>query len=158
MAVVSRETTDRSGREQTRARYPDETGFIERDGVRVFWERYGEGTPTILLMPTWTIIHSRHWKLQIPYLARSFRVLTFDGRGNGRSDRPPIPAAYADTEFVDDAVAVLDAAGTERAVVAGCRWAPATGSAWRSSTRARAWADLFGASIPLIDRPPRSRR
>jgi hypothetical protein len=29
--------------EQTRARYPDEEGFVERDGVRVFWERYGEG-------------------------------------------------------------------------------------------------------------------
>ena len=30
-------------REQSRARYPDEEGFIERDGVRVFWESYGEG-------------------------------------------------------------------------------------------------------------------
>ena len=47
------------------------------------------GSPTILLMPTWSIVHSRHWKPQIPYLARHFRVVTFDGRGNGRSDRPP---------------------------------------------------------------------
>ena len=39
-------------------------------------------------MPTWSIIHSRHWKAQIPYLARHFRVVTFDGRGNGKSDRP----------------------------------------------------------------------
>ena len=30
-------------REQTRARYPDEEGYVERDGVRVFWERYGDG-------------------------------------------------------------------------------------------------------------------
>ena len=73
--------------EQSRARYPDETGFIERDGVRVFWERYGDGAPTILLMPTWSIVHSRHWKGQIAYLARHFRVVTYDGRGNGRSDR-----------------------------------------------------------------------
>src|SRR4029453_15321857 len=71
-------------REQTRARYPDEEGFVERQGVRVFWERYGDGEPTFLLLPTWTIIHSRHWKAQIPYLARHFRVVTFDGRGNGR--------------------------------------------------------------------------
>jgi pimeloyl-ACP methyl ester carboxylesterase len=106
-------------REQSRARYPDATGYVERDGVRVFWERYGTGDPTILLMPTWSILHSRHWKLQIPYLARSYRVVTFDGRGNGRSDRPLQTAAYADTEFVEDAIAVLDAVGVERAVIAG---------------------------------------
>ncbi len=45
--------------EQTRARYPHAEGFVERDGVRVFWERYGEGEPSILLMPTWEIVHSR---------------------------------------------------------------------------------------------------
>ena len=70
-------------------------------------------------MPTWSIVHSRHWKSQIPDLARHFRVVTFDGRGNGRSDRPLDPAAYAGSEFVADAIAVLDASGTERAVVAG---------------------------------------
>ena len=105
--------------EQTRARYPDEDGFIERDGVRVFWERYGEDAPTILLLPTWSIMHSRHWKGQIPYLARHFRVVTFDGRGNGRSDRPQTTAAYDSRQFVEDAVAVLDATGTDRAIVAG---------------------------------------
>ena len=105
--------------EQSRARYPDETGFVERDGVRVAWERYGDGSPTILLLPTWSIIHSRHWKGQIPYLARHFRVVTFDGRGNGRSDRPQTSPAYDGSEFVADAVAVLDATGTDRAVIAG---------------------------------------
>jgi len=40
-----------SKREQTRARYPDEEGFVERDGVRVFWERYGEGDTTIFMVP-----------------------------------------------------------------------------------------------------------
>ena len=75
-------------REQTRARYPDEEGYVERDGVRVFYEVYGDGEPTVFLLPTWSIIHSRHWKMQIPYLARHFRVLTFDGRGNGKADRP----------------------------------------------------------------------
>jgi pimeloyl-ACP methyl ester carboxylesterase len=104
-------------REQLRARYPDGTGFIKRDGVRIFYEVYGEGEPTVLLMPTWSIIHSRHWKLQIPYLARSSRVITFDGRGNGRSDRPIDPEAYREEEFVADALAVMDATATERAVL-----------------------------------------
>jgi pimeloyl-ACP methyl ester carboxylesterase len=105
--------------EQSRARYPDETGFVERDGVRIHWERYGDGSPTILLLPTWSIIHSRHWKGQIPYLARHFRVVTFDGRGNGRSDRPQTSPAFDGSEFVADAVAVLDATGTDQAVIAG---------------------------------------
>jgi len=103
--------------EQTRARYPDADGYVERDGVRIFYEVYGEGRPTILLMPTWSIIHSRFWKMQVPYLARRFRVVVFDGRGNGRSGRPPQPEAYVETEYADDAIAVLDATGTEHAVV-----------------------------------------
>jgi pimeloyl-ACP methyl ester carboxylesterase/predicted glycosyltransferase len=104
-------------REQTRARYPDEDGFVERDGVRVFWERYGDGQPTILFLPTWSIIHSRTWKAQIPYFARHARVVTFDGRGNGRSDRPPDPDAYREEEFAADAIAVMDATGTEQATL-----------------------------------------
>jgi pimeloyl-ACP methyl ester carboxylesterase/predicted glycosyltransferase len=106
-------------REQTRARYPDDQGYIERDGVRVFWEVYGSGEQTVLLLPTWSIIHSRHWKAQIPYLARHFRVVTFDGRGNGRSDRPMTVEAYAEREFAADALGVMDATGAERAVVVG---------------------------------------
>jgi pimeloyl-ACP methyl ester carboxylesterase len=106
-------------REQTRAREPDEVGIVERDGVRISWERYGDGSPTILLLPTWSIIHSRHWKAQIPYLARLFRVVTFDGRGNGRSDRPLDPQSYTGETFLEDAIAVLDATGTDRAVAVG---------------------------------------
>ena len=106
-------------REQTRARYPEASGYVERDGVRVFWERYGEGEPTVLLLPTWSIIHSRCWKLQIPYLARHCRVLAFDPRGNGRSDRPTEPDAYAETEFAADALAVLDETETASAVIVG---------------------------------------
>jgi pimeloyl-ACP methyl ester carboxylesterase len=103
--------------EQTRARYPDEEGHVERDGVRLFYEVYGEGEPTVFLLPTWSIIHSRHWKMQIPYLARHCRVLTFDGRGNGKSDRPAGPDAYREEEFVTDALAVMDATATEHAVL-----------------------------------------
>jgi pimeloyl-ACP methyl ester carboxylesterase/predicted glycosyltransferase len=103
--------------EQTRARYPDTEGHIERDGVRIFYEVYGDGEPTFLLLPTWSIIHSRFWKAQIPYLARHFRVVTFDGRGNGKSDRPAEAEAYDEVQFAADAVAVMDVTGTERAVL-----------------------------------------
>ena len=106
-----------SADEQTRARYPDDEGYVERDGVRVFYEVYGEGEPTVLFVPPWSIVHSRCWKMQIPYFARHHRVLVFDPRGNGKSDRPQTTAAYAESEFAADALAVMDATGTEQAFV-----------------------------------------
>ncbi len=104
-------------REQSRARYPDESGYIERDGVRVFYEVYGSGEPTILFVPPWSIVHSRCWKMQIPYFARHYRVVAFDPRGNGKSDRPQTSEAYEESEFAADALAVLDATQTEKAFV-----------------------------------------
>jgi pimeloyl-ACP methyl ester carboxylesterase/predicted glycosyltransferase len=103
--------------EQTRARYPDIDGFVEREGQRLFYEVYGVGEETVFLLPTWSLVHSRHWKMQIAYLARHFRVLTMDGLGNGRSDRCRDPKRYDADEFARDCIAVMDATETARAVV-----------------------------------------
>jgi len=109
-----------------RAIEPVRDGYTTRGGVRLHWEVYGEGDRTVFLMPTWSIIHSRHWKQQIPYLASRCRVLVMDGRGNGRSDRPLEPEAYSDEEFVADALAVMDDCGIGSAALvclsAGARW------------------------------------
>jgi pimeloyl-ACP methyl ester carboxylesterase len=113
------ESAQEGRHEQSRARYPDDEGFIERDGVRVFWESYGQGEVTVLFLPTWTLVHSRHWKAQIPYFARHFRVVTFDPRGNGRSDRPLDPEAYDEREFAQDALAVMDECGVREAFCVG---------------------------------------
>ena len=102
-----------------RAREPDHEDVVVRDGVRVGYEVYGAREPTILLLTSWAIVHARQWKAQVPYLARRFRVITVEGRGNGRADRPGTAEAYSDQEYVDDAVAVLDAAGADQAVVVG---------------------------------------
>ncbi len=102
-----------------RAREPDDSGFVERDGVRIHWESFGEGDVTVLLAPTWSVIPSRFWKLQVPHLARRYRVITFDGRGTGLSDAPAGAEAYTHLEFADDLGAVLDATGVERAVLVG---------------------------------------
>jgi pimeloyl-ACP methyl ester carboxylesterase len=152
-AVATDRPTSTQG-DTTRARHPDETGVIERDGVRVFWERYGDGSPTLLLMPTWSIFHARHWRLQIPYLARLFRVVTFDGRGNGRSDRPADIDAYADTEYVADALAVLDATGTDRAVVAGLSMGAGYALRLAAEHPDRVSGAVFiGAAVQVRDRP-----
>lgn len=102
-----------------RARYPDTEGFLQRNGTRIFFEVYENEGPTILLGQTWQILHSRHWKMQIPYLSRHFRVVTFDPVGNGRSDRSEDPSRFRGVEVMEDAIAVLDASGTESCVAAG---------------------------------------
>ncbi|MGH9275355.1 MAG: alpha/beta fold hydrolase, partial [Acidimicrobiales bacterium] len=103
-----------------RAREPDRSDIVERDGVKIAYEVHGEGNdPTVLLAPTWSIVHSQIWKAQVPYLARHFRVVTLDGRGNGRSDRPTGASAYIDDAYADDIVAVMDATDTDRATLVG---------------------------------------
>jgi pimeloyl-ACP methyl ester carboxylesterase len=96
-----------------RAREPDETGVVRG----IHWERFGDGDPTILFVPPWAIVHSRIWKMQVPYFARHFRVVVFDPRGNGRSTRPLDPDEYSEERYAEDALAVMDASGTDEAVV-----------------------------------------
>jgi pimeloyl-ACP methyl ester carboxylesterase len=137
-----------------RATGPANAGYAERDGVKLYWEEFGDGEPTILLLPTWSIAPSRHWKFQVPYLARHFRVVTFDGRGCGRSDRPTEPAAYSYLEFAADALAVLDVTETDRAVLAGL----SLGSVWSLALAADEPERVlgvvcFGPALGLAPRP-----
>jgi pimeloyl-ACP methyl ester carboxylesterase/predicted glycosyltransferase len=110
------------------ARAADREGSVARDGVNIHYRVYGEGNgPALVLLPTWSIVPSRVWKAQVPYLARHFRVVTFDGRGSGSSDRPAGASAYSDAEMVADTIAVLDAVGASYCVLVGfsrgCPWA-----------------------------------
>ncbi|MEO3761135.1 alpha/beta fold hydrolase [Mycobacterium sp. B14F4] len=112
---------------QRRARPPDLTGSVARGGVSLHYDVYGDGPTTVMLMPTWSIVDSRFWKAQVAFLARHYRVVTFDGRGCGRSDRPRGAAAYTDRQYAADTVAVLDATDTPRCVLVclsrGAEWA-----------------------------------
>lgn len=109
-----------------RAREPDDTGYAVVDGVRTYYEVFGTGPTTLLMMGTFPVVDGRQWKGQVPYLARHFRVVTWDPRGNGASDRPTGPDAYADEVYARDAAAVLDATGTDAAFVvalcSGIKW------------------------------------
>src|SRR4051812_12054415 len=64
--------------------------------------------------------------MRVASFARHFRVVTMDGLGNGRSDRCGDPRRYGAEEFALDCLAVMDATGTDRAVMAslsrGAQW------------------------------------
>ena len=102
-----------------RAKLPDKDGFVERDGVRIHYEVYGEGKQTMVFLPPWSIVHSRVYKAQLPYFSERFRCIAYDPRGNGRSDRPDAVAAYSLANCVADALAVMDATDAGQAIVLG---------------------------------------
>jgi pimeloyl-ACP methyl ester carboxylesterase len=106
-------------REQMRARYPDIAGVVERDGGQIAYEVYGAGDPPMVFVPPWQIVHSRIWKAQIPDFARRHRVVAWDNRGNGRSDRPTDPVAHMTRARAANLGAVMDAVGIDAAVLVG---------------------------------------
>jgi pimeloyl-ACP methyl ester carboxylesterase len=83
--------------------------------IQLHWESTGTGTPVLLISGQAMALDA--WWRTVPDLAVSFRVLSFDNRDIGRSSRSPCP--YVVAQMADDAVAVLDAAGVEKAHVYG---------------------------------------
>jgi len=89
--------------------------FGNNASVRIAYETFGDG-PALLLMQG--VGYARwSWDPIVPLLAARFRVLSFDNRGIGESDVPPPP--YTARQLAEDGIAVLDAAGVERAHVVG---------------------------------------
>jgi pimeloyl-ACP methyl ester carboxylesterase len=91
--------------------------FLHRDGVKIFFEVRGDG-PALLLTHGFSA-SSAMYAQNVEALARTHRVITWDLRGHGQSDSPADPAAYSTALAVGDMVALLDAAGAERALIAG---------------------------------------
>jgi 3-oxoadipate enol-lactonase len=84
--------------------------------VRIAWAEQGNGRP-LLLIHGLGYAGSWGWRPVLSPLARSFRVIAFDNRGIGGSDRPAGP--YSTRMMAEDAVAVLDEVGVDRAHVVG---------------------------------------
>jgi 3-oxoadipate enol-lactonase len=89
--------------------------FVDRSAFDLYYETTGEGLP-VLLISGQAMTMSDWWRTST-VLAESFRVLTFDHRDMGRSGHSPWP--YTVAQMAEDTVAILDAAGVERAHVYG---------------------------------------
>jgi pimeloyl-ACP methyl ester carboxylesterase len=84
-------------------------------GVRIAWERRGAGEPLLLIHG---LGYARWgWEPVADALAEAHEVVLFDNRGIGESDAPAGP--YTVSGMAEDAVAVLDVAGLERAHLLG---------------------------------------
>jgi pimeloyl-ACP methyl ester carboxylesterase len=83
--------------------------------MNIRWDSHGDG-PALLLIQG--LGYGRWgWDPVVPGLAERHRVLSFDNRGIGDSDKPEGP--YTARMMADDALQVLDEAGVERAHVVG---------------------------------------
>ena len=87
------------------------------DGTRIHYEVTGKPGATPVLMIQGLGASKNAWNLQRIAMATRFRIISFDNRGAGRSDKPTVP--FTLEQMAEDAIAVLDAVGVETAHVVG---------------------------------------
>lgn len=94
--------------------------YLERDGVAVYYEIHGTSSDrTPLLLTHGYAASSAMWQPNIPVLAQTRRVITWDMRGHGRTASPRDPARYSQALSVADMAAILDACGIGSAAIGG---------------------------------------
>jgi pimeloyl-ACP methyl ester carboxylesterase len=88
---------------------------IEANGAVLYYEEHGDGPPLILIHGG--LASGAMWEPLVPELAKSFRLITPDSRGHGRSTNPSGTLSYS--LIADDIAALIDALGLDRPVVGG---------------------------------------
>lgn len=88
--------------------------FAHNKSVRIHWQERGAGSPVLLVMGH--RYSSALWYPVVDALAEQHRVIWFDNRGTGQTDSV---TGFALSDMADDAFAVLDAAGIEKAHIFG---------------------------------------
>ena len=87
------------------------------DGIRLHYEVIGRSNATPVLMIQGLGADKHGWDMQRIPLALQYRVIAFDNRGAGRSDKPF--GHYSLEQMAADAIAVLDQVGVEKAHIVG---------------------------------------
>jgi pimeloyl-ACP methyl ester carboxylesterase len=119
--------------------------FAHRDGIALHYESTGAGAPVLLIMGLG--MTATGWWRTVPVLAAAgLRVIAFDNRGVGRSDRPAGP--YPVAGMADDAMAVLDACQINRAHVYGISLGGMIAQELVLRHRARVDRLVLGATTP----------
>jgi pimeloyl-ACP methyl ester carboxylesterase/UDP-N-acetylglucosamine:LPS N-acetylglucosamine transferase len=132
-----------------RALDPIDSGHLTTRGFRIGYEVFGErDARSLLLLPTWQISPSRHWDMQIPYLARKYRAITYDPPGIGSGERTDDPTAFELDRVVDYGVDLLDHLGVDRAGVVGLSMGGAYGL-WMAGRYPERVSKLFAIATVL---------
>lgn len=89
--------------------------IVKVNDIHVYYEIHGEGEPLVLIAGLSTDI-TPYLRI-IGELAQKYRVIAFDNRGAGRSDKPDIP--YSIEMMADDTAGLLNALDIEQAHILG---------------------------------------
>ena len=87
------------------------------DGVNLYYEEAGSGTPIVFVHEYAGDIRS--WEAQLRHFSRRYRCIAINARGYPPSDVPPAVDSYSQARARDDILAVLDGLGLARAHVVG---------------------------------------
>ena len=128
------------------------------DGVRIAYATMGAGAP--LVRAAHFLTHLEHdldspvWQPWLAELSRNGKLIRYDGRGCGLSDRTPAPLSL--DAWVADLEAVVDAAGLERFALLGCSQGSAVSIAYaaRHPQRVSCLVLLGGYARGLLRRDP----
>ena len=93
---------------------PQEQGYIETGGVKVWYGVFGASGPWLCFAPLNQIATATAFKASVPYLSTIFRVVVMDLPGTGKSDRPSSPQAYGLDQYLAHFCAVLDHLSIEK--------------------------------------------
>ena len=93
-------------------------------GIEVYYEIEGAGDPLLLIMGTGA--DHTTWAAQVEAYRDRYTVITYDARGTGQSTHPEDASDYSMRILADDAAALLDRLGVERAHVSGLSLGSAT--------------------------------
>jgi pimeloyl-ACP methyl ester carboxylesterase len=93
--------------------------YITNNGVRIYYERYGQGPTIVMHHGTTQTLKRWHMCGYVDAFRADYDLILIDPRGHGGSDKPHDPAQYTLEIRVDDVVRVLDDAGVEKATFWG---------------------------------------
>ena len=118
--------------------------YISANGIKLSYERAGEGTPLILHAHH----HNKYMPFQLPYFSQFYDGIVPDRRGTGRSDEPPGPWSAAD--LAADLKGLMDALGIEKAIVGGNSLGGVVSAQFGLDYPERTHALIVGHTVPYL--------
>lgn len=89
--------------------------YANVNGIKLYYEVHGEGYPVVLISGLGS--QGQSWDTQVPIYSKHYKVVVFDNRGAGKSDKPEPP--YTTAQMADDTAALMDSLSIERAHIVG---------------------------------------